>query len=190
MSESYAGRSKADMLEVLDQEKGLALAETLTEAGERIAAGETVSGPAADRYRTAAAEFSDRYAGTYLGKRELRALVANPRLQVYEDPKAFLTCNHDAFTALCQPDRDRARDGDRSTPDHSRCHPACANISRTDSQITALRAEVARIDAAAEAGLDPYPIAAREQQRRAHLTDIIRRHDAQQPGADDPEEPR
>ncbi|MFE2664326.1 hypothetical protein [Streptomyces mirabilis] len=57
------GRSKADMLEVLDQEKGLALAETLTEAGERIAAGETVSGPAADRYRTAAAKFSDRYAG-------------------------------------------------------------------------------------------------------------------------------
>lgn len=36
----------------------------------------------------------DRYAGTCLGKRELRALVANPRLQVYEDPKAFLTCNH------------------------------------------------------------------------------------------------
>ncbi|MFG3398963.1 hypothetical protein [Streptomyces parvus] len=190
MSESYAGRSKADMLDVLDQEKGLALAETLTEAGERIAAGETVSGPAADRYRTAAAEFSDRYAGTYLGKRELRALVANPRLQVYEDPKAFLTCNHDAFTALCTPDRDRARDGGRSTPDHSRCHPACANISRTDSQITMLRAEVARIDAAAEAGLDPYPIAAREQQRRAHLTDIIQRHHGQQPGADDPEEAR
>lgn len=146
--------------------------------------------PAADRYRIAAAEFSDRYAGTYLGKRELRALVANPRLQVYEDPKAFLTCNHDAFTALCTPDRDRARDGGRSTPDHSRCHPACANISRTDSQINALRAEIARIDAAAEVGLDPYPIAVREQQRRTHLTDIIRRHDAQQPDTDDPEEPR
>ncbi|WP_413801360.1 hypothetical protein [Streptomyces iranensis] len=57
------------MLEVLDQEKGLALAETLTEAGERIAAGEKVTGPAADRYRAAAAEFSNRYAGTYLGKR-------------------------------------------------------------------------------------------------------------------------
>lgn len=190
MSESYAGRSKADMLEVLDQEKGLALAETLTEAGERIAAGESVSGPAADRYRAAAAEFSDRYAGTYLGKRELRALVDNPRLQVYEDPKAFLTCNHDAFTALCDPDRDRARNGGRGTPDHSRCQPACANISRTDSQITALRAEIVRIVDAAEAGLDPYPIAAREQQRRAHLTDIIRRHAAQQPGTADPEEPR
>lgn len=32
--------------------------------------------------------------GTYLGKRELRAQVANRRLQIYEDPKAFLTCNH------------------------------------------------------------------------------------------------
>ncbi|WP_220295329.1 hypothetical protein [Streptomyces sp. MBT84] len=58
MSESYAGRSKADMLEVLNQEKGLALTETLTEAGERV------SGPAADRYRTAAAEFSDRLGPT------------------------------------------------------------------------------------------------------------------------------
>ncbi|WP_234540614.1 hypothetical protein [Streptomyces shenzhenensis] len=189
MSESYAGRSKADMLEVLDQEKGLALAETLTEAGERIDAGEKVSGPAAHRYR-AAAEFSARYAGTYLGKRELRALVANPRLQVHEDPKAFLTCNHDAFTALCNPERDRAGHGGRSTPDHSRCHPACANISRTDSQIAALRAEVARIEADAIAGLDPYPIAAREQQRKDHLTALIRRHEAQQPADTDDEKRR
>ncbi|MFF4754986.1 hypothetical protein ACWD5R_33235 [Streptomyces sp. NPDC002514] len=64
MSESYAGRSQADLLDVLDQEKGMALAETLTEASERIAADETVSGPAADRYRAAAVEFSDPYGGT------------------------------------------------------------------------------------------------------------------------------
>ncbi|MCX5097645.1 hypothetical protein OOK36_55415 [Streptomyces sp. NBC_00365] len=68
----------------------------------------------------------------------------------------------------------------------------CASSSRSWSrrQITALQAEIVRIDAAAEAGLAPYPIAAREQQRRAHLTDIIRRHDAQQPGVADPEELR
>ena len=76
------------------------------------------------------------------------------------------------------------------TPDHSRCHPACANISRTDSQIAALRREVARIDAEAEAALDPYPIAAREQQRKTHLTEIISRHEAQPPAAPDPQEPR
>ncbi|MFE5372773.1 hypothetical protein [Streptomyces mirabilis] len=178
MSESYAGRSRTDMLDVLEMEKGLALADTLTEASERIAAGETVSGPAADRYRVAASEFSNRYAGTYLGKRELRALVANPRLQVYEDPKALLTCNHDAFTALCNPDRGRPGDAARRTPDHSRCHPACSNISRTDTQITALRREIVQIDADAEAGLDPYPIAMREQQRKARLLEIVRRHQA------------
>jgi hypothetical protein len=112
-------------------------------------------------------------------------------LQVYEDPKAFLTCNHDTFTALCNPDRGRARDGNRATPDHSRCQPACTNISRTDSQIDdALRSEAARIDADAEAGLDPYPIAAREQQRNVHLTEINRRHEAQPPAGPDPQEPR
>ncbi|MFE3072548.1 hypothetical protein [Streptomyces sp. NPDC059247] len=145
------------MLDVLEMEKGLALAETLADVGERIATSERVSGPAADRYRAAAAEFCDRYVGTYLGKREPRALVANPRLRVYEDPKAFLTCNHDAFTALCTPDRDRVRDGGRSIPDHSRCHPAYANISRTNSQITLLQAEVTRIDASHRSRPGPLP---------------------------------
>jgi hypothetical protein len=70
------GRSKADKLKVLDQEKSLALAETLTDAGERVAAGETVSGPAADRYRTAAAEFSESHTGTYLGKRDSPTIVS------------------------------------------------------------------------------------------------------------------
>ncbi|MET7608145.1 hypothetical protein ABZS96_38135 [Streptomyces avermitilis] len=64
------------------------------------------------------------------------------------------------------------------------------NISRTDSQITALRAEVARIDANADAGPDPYPIAAREQQRKAHLTAIIRRQDVQHPADNEAEERR
>ncbi|MET8745994.1 hypothetical protein [Streptomyces sp. NPDC004728] len=58
------------MLEVLDQEKGLVQAETLIQAGERIAADEMVSGAAVDCYRTAAAEFPDRFVGTCLGKRE------------------------------------------------------------------------------------------------------------------------
>jgi hypothetical protein len=89
-----------------------------------------------------------------------------------------LTCNHDAFTALCNPDRGRVGDAAHRTPDHSRCHPACPNISRTDTQIAAVRREIARIDADADAGLDPYPVAAREQQRKARLTEIVRRHQA------------
>lgn len=179
MAESYAGRSKMDMLDVLDFEKGLALADALSAAGGRIAAGEGVSGPAAGRYITAATEFENRYAGSYMGKRELRQLVSNPKLQVYESPRAFLTCNFDAFKALCDPELARGRANVRQTPDHSRCNLACGNISRTDSQIAEARGEIGRIDADAEAGLDPYPIAEREQQRRALLVDIVERHEAE-----------
>ncbi|MGW7557778.1 hypothetical protein [Streptomyces rimosus] len=50
--------------------------------------------------------------------------------------------------------------------------------------------EVARIDADADAGLDPYPIAAREQQRKVHLATIIRRHGARQPADTEPAERR
>ncbi|KAF5994537.1 hypothetical protein [Streptomyces sp. WAC00263] len=178
IGESYAGRSKADMLELLDFEKGLALADALSEARDRLAGGESVSGPAAPRYIAAATEFENRYAGTYLGKRELRALVRNPKLQVYEDPKAFLTCNFDAFKALCDPELAQSGPSGQRTPDRSRCNLACANISRTDSQIAAVQAEIDEIDAAAEARLDPYPIARREQQRRAALVQIAERHRA------------
>ncbi|MER5744795.1 hypothetical protein ABT097_16185 [Streptomyces sp. NPDC002225] len=178
IGESYAGRSKADMLELLDFEKGLALADALAEARERIADGESVSGPAAGRYISAATEFENRYAGTYLGKRELRALVKNPKLQVYEDPKAFLTCNFDAFKALCDPDLElgQSNTGRRRTPDRTRCQLACPNISRTDSHIASIQAEIDKIDADAAAGLDPYPIARREQQRRAVFVEIVERH--------------
>lgn len=178
IGESYAGRSKADMLELLDLEKGLALADALSEARERISSGESVSGPAATRYIASATEFENRYAGIYLGKRELRALVNNPKLQVYEDPKTFLTCNFDAFKALCDPDLDCTDSSGQRTPNRSRCNLACANISRTDSQIAAVQAEIDGIDADAEAGLDPYPIARREQQRRTVLVQITERHRA------------
>lgn len=47
LAESYGGRTKADMLEILDFEKTLALADTLAEASDRLSAGEAVSGPAA-----------------------------------------------------------------------------------------------------------------------------------------------
>ncbi|MFF2851954.1 hypothetical protein ACFVT5_37315 [Streptomyces sp. NPDC058001] len=60
-----------------------------------------------EAYRAAAAEFSNRYAGTYLGTRELRALVSDSRLQVYEDPKAFLTA---------APPRDRSPVSHREPP--------------------------------------------------------------------------
>ncbi|MEU0632902.1 hypothetical protein [Streptomyces sp. NPDC005989] len=57
--------------------------------GEHIAADEMVSGAAVDCYRTAAADFPDRYVGTYLGKREWRALVVNPASRSARTRKRF-----------------------------------------------------------------------------------------------------
>ena len=50
LAASYGGRSKTDMLQVLNFESGMAMADTLVEAADRLTDGEAVSGPAADRY--------------------------------------------------------------------------------------------------------------------------------------------
>ncbi|TMM28148.1 MAG: hypothetical protein E6F99_30510, partial [Actinobacteria bacterium] len=70
MSESYAGRATANMLDLLDLEQALAVADTLTDAAERLADGEGVSGPAAGRYLGAVGEFAATYTGGYLTKRQ------------------------------------------------------------------------------------------------------------------------
>ncbi|MFE9258566.1 hypothetical protein [Streptomyces sp. NPDC006879] len=189
MGESYAGRSRVDMLEVLDFERGLAMADTLATAAERIEDREGISGPAASRYVAAASEFQNKFGGTYMSKKTVAALRDNPKLQVFDSPGAFMTCNYDAFKALCDPARGTGADPQR-TPDRSRCNPACANISRTDGQIDAARREVTSIDIEIASGLNPAPIDARLQQRKTKLEEVIERHDAERivPGhSEDPQ---
>ncbi|MGN9758830.1 hypothetical protein [Streptomyces sp. SD31] len=123
------------MLEILDFEKTLALADALAEASDRLSAGEAVSGPAADRYIAAADEFSARYAGGFATKGQMKALRNNPRLQIFEDPQALLTCNLDPYKALCDPDLAKDTKPSLRTPNWNRRNPACANISRTDTHM-------------------------------------------------------
>jgi hypothetical protein len=79
--ESYSGRSKVDMLEILDLEQALATADTLTHAAERLNDGEGVSGA---RYIAAAREFQAAYERGFVSKRQHKALLDNPRLQVFD----------------------------------------------------------------------------------------------------------
>ncbi|MFF0626735.1 hypothetical protein [Streptomyces sp. NPDC004296] len=176
MGESYAGRSKADMLEILDFEQGLAMADALATAADRVSDGEGVSGPAAGRYISAASEFSNRFAGTFMGKRQISALRQNPKLQVFDNPRTFMSCNYDAFKALCDPDRGQGP-SPQQTPNQSRCNPACANISRTDSQIDEALKEVAALDEEIASGINPQPITLRLKQRKTTLVEIIDRHE-------------
>ncbi|MFJ5817487.1 hypothetical protein ACIQGT_26845 [Streptomyces sp. NPDC093108] len=178
MAESYGGRTRTDMLDILDFEKTLALADTLAEASDRIAAGEKVSGPAADRYLTAAEEFNTRYQGGFATKGQMKSLRQNPRLQIFEDPESLLTCNLDPYKALC--DVDLAANGKPSlrTPNWNRCNPACANISRTDTHAQRARDQIAEIDIDCQDPLAPYPLRRRLEQCRSGKEKIIQEHEA------------
>lgn len=178
LAESYGGRSTVDMLQILDLEQALATADALSEAAERLNTGEGVSGPAAARYIAAAAQFQAAYPGGFVSKRQHKALLDNPRLQVFDHPQAMLTCNHDPLKALCDPNRGKPASAPKRTPSPDRCHPACANISRTDTHIGRVQAEIDRIGAEITDGLAPHPIRQRLLQRRSALEQIITRHEA------------
>jgi hypothetical protein len=175
MSESYAGRSTANMLDLLDLEQARAVADIFTDAADRLTAGEGVSGPATRRYLAAVGEFAAAYPGGYLTKRQHRALLDNPRLQVFDHEQALLACNHNPHTALCHPERATSRAAAR-TPSLDRCQPAYANIVRTDTHIARAQAEVDRLDAELSASASPHPIQQRLQARRASLQAIIDAH--------------
>jgi integrase len=188
--ESYSGRSRVDMLEILDLEQALATADTLTEAAGRLGDGEGVSGPAAARYIAAAREFQAAYAGGFASKRQYKALLDNPRLQVFDHPQALLTCNHDPLKALCDPNRGKPGSQPQRTPSQDRCHSACANISRTDTHAEHLQAEAGRIEAEISDALLPLPIQQRLRQRHTTLNEIIARHQATRIHPCSPEDPQ
>ena len=188
--ESYSGRSRVDMLEILDLEQALATADTLTEAAGRLGDGEGVSGPAAARYIAAAREFHATYAGGFASKRQYKALLDNPRLQVFDHPQALLTCNHDPLKALCDPNRGKPGGQPQRTPSQDRCHSACANISRSDTHVERLQAETGRIEAEIGDALLPLPIQRRLRQRHTTLNEIIARHQATRIHPCSPEDPQ
>jgi hypothetical protein len=176
MSESYSNRSRSDLLELLDLEQARSIADTLAEAAERLRQGEGVSGPATDRYLDSVHEYRASYAGSHLSTRQHRALLANPKLKVFDHPQAILACNYNPVTALCDPERGQ-RGRAAATPSHDRCDPACANIARTDTHIARVRKEISELDGEIGAGLSPHPVTQRLRQRRASLQILVDRHD-------------
>jgi hypothetical protein len=151
MSESYSNRSRCDLLELLDLEQARTTADTLADAADRLHHAEGVSGPATDRYLASAREYRTTYAGSHLSTRQHRALLANPKLKVFDHPQAFLVCNDNPVTALCDPERGKPGRAS-ATPSHDRCDRACANIARTDTHIAGAQAEIERLNA--EIGTD------------------------------------
>jgi hypothetical protein len=173
-SEGYSGRARHGLARVLDIETAATMASHLQHVNDRLNAGDAVSGPAALRLMSAARDAATRYEGMFLSPRQARALLADPALQVHDNPRAFLACNYDPAKALCHPGRPAGKNAGH--PDLDRCNPACANIARTDEHIAALTAEIARLHAEAASPLAPEPIRQRLTQRAAGLGQIADRH--------------
>jgi hypothetical protein len=173
-SEGYSGRARHGLARVLDIETAASMASYLSHASDRLDAGEAVSGPAAQRFISAAQDAAARYEGMFLSPRQARALLTDPALQVHDNPRAFLACNYDPAKALCNTGRTAGKTS--SHPDLDRCNAACANIARTDEHITALRAETGRLRAEAASPLAPEPIRERLAQRADELEHIAEQH--------------
>ena len=176
------GRARDGLARVLDIETAAAMASylshaserlDLSHASERLDAGEAVSGPAAQRFVSAARDAAARYEGLFLSPRQARALLTDPALQVHDNPQAFLACNYDPAKALCHPDRTAGKTV--SHPNLDRCNPACANIARTDQQAAQLRDRALALET--QAAHVPQPVGDRLRATAVRLRDQAGKHD-------------
>ena len=174
-SEGYGRRGWSGMSDVLD-ELAFVIRDRLEDGYKKLAAGEGVSGPAAERFVGSAKEFKARFRGSFLTRRDAKVLLKNPSLQVYDNPAQYLACCYDESQALCHPGNDR-RPGIRQSPDLLRCDPRCANTVRTDSHMDAIDEEVKSIDAQIASPITPVPIKVRKGQRRARLLAVKAEHE-------------
>jgi len=173
VTEGYSGRARHGLRRVLDIETARAMADYLDDLNERVNHGEGISGPAAQRMITAAHASASRFQGMFLTPKMADAWLDDSRLTVYDNPDAFLTCNHDPAKALCRP----GRAGRKMPPAIERCDPACSNIARTDIHISRLREEVAQLEEEITSPLTPTSLRERLKQRIVFLRSVADRHE-------------
>lgn len=101
-TDGYGGRVSAGLRDLFPMEEAFAISGSLHVAGEHPDTNPTVSGPAAQRYRAAAAEHRDRYEGLTLSVKQAAALMDNPNMRVYDAAGQTLACCFDARKALCR----------------------------------------------------------------------------------------
>ena len=174
-SEGYGRRARSGMSDVLD-ELAFVIRDRLEDGYEELAAGEGVSGPAAERFVESVLEYKAQFRGSVLTRRDAKTLLRNPSLQVYDNPQQHLACCYNESQALCHPSNDR-RLGIKQSPDLLRCDPRCANVARTDSHMAALGEEVKHLDAQIALSMAPVPMQVRLTQRRDRLLAVKAEHE-------------
>jgi len=99
-------------------------------------------------------------------------MLADPGLQIF--PGTGMTCVLDPAKAACRLAGDDS--GTRRTPDIGNCQPHCANIARTDRDITVIRQRAGQLAAVVADPLAPPIRHQREQAELDRLQRIIDHH--------------
>ncbi|MCU7705097.1 integrase [Streptomyces albidoflavus] len=170
-SSGYASRSRRGLHSVLDVETALAAADTAARFRDRTAAGEKISGPAARRAVTAAAQ-APRFEGRLVPRtfaKKATAFLARDGIVLYDNPDAFLICAFKHDNALCEPEPGA------TAPRQYACKTGCGNTVRTDIHARQLRARADEIDYFADHS--PGPIARKLQANAARLRETAATHD-------------
>jgi hypothetical protein len=154
-SSGYGTRSRHGIHSVLDVETALAAADTAARLRERIASGEKISGPAARRALTTAAQ-TPRFEGPIVPKtfaKKAAKFLARDGVVFFDNPDAFLICAFKHDNALCEPE------SGATAPRQYDCQPGCGNTVRTDTHARLLRERADEIDQLAAHA--PSPISKR-----------------------------
>lgn len=170
-SSGYGTRSRNGLHSVLDVETALAAADTAMTLRDRLAAGEKISGPAARRAITAAAQaprFNGRIVTGHFA-RKARTYLARDGIVLHDNPDALLICAFKRDTALCEPGPDS------TAPRQLECRPGCGNAVRTDTHARQLRERADEIDQLAASA--PGPIGDRLKNTARKLRDLADTHD-------------
>lgn len=174
-TDGYGSRVASGLRDVFSMEEALAAAEYLEAAYTHLDDGESVTGPAAQRYRDGVRLYHRQFGGRYLTSRQAAALTSNPRLRIYDNSVQFVTCCYDQSKALCHPDRDKAA-GVEASPDITNCQPHCRNIARTGRNIADAEAAIQHAREEIASPAIPLPLKARLEQRVGSLHRIIDHH--------------
>ncbi|MCA1217841.1 integrase [Streptomyces sp. 8L] len=154
-SSGYGSRSRRGIHSALDIETALAAADTAAQLRDRLAAGEKISGPAARRAITAAAE-APRFEGrivTAKFAKQAADYLARDGLVLFDNPDACLICVFKRDNALCEPGPDA------TAPNQYDCRPGCGNAIRLDSHADQLIEGATLTEQLA--AVTPEPLAAR-----------------------------
>ncbi len=163
MLQGYAGTYESGFPDEYAFQDWLYRIERLADDEAALAAGEHVSGPAADAYRHRVTAANHQFNGRVLrNERQARDLLANSLLQIHHGDG--VTCVFNPATAACQLRGDL--DDPLVTPDTDDCRPSCRNLARTDRDIDHVKHQAARLT---EVTADPLAPSIRHQRERQEL---------------------